>query len=215
MIEWKNEDIAYLARNLAAKGEQYKDAIAHIYKSIDNLGQKRTWTGSNFNVLAQEMNGVINNFRSNVVYLQQTIPQTIYNIAATQAANGGGSLPGMRFYSDSESIIAVTETVVNQTGDQKIDIDSVRTTISRDFNGYCESALTVIGNYYDTFGQVSSISTDDAIRIMYEELNTILGNTRKYLQSFQTDIQNVADKSVKNIELTNEEALDYARRLQQ
>lgn len=215
MIEWKNEEIAQLARNLASKGTQYREAITNIYKSINSLGQKAIWTGSNYNVVAKAMNGVINNFRSNSVYLQQTIPQTIYNIAASQAANGGGELPGMYFHSDSENILPVEETVVNSSGDQKINIDSVKETIARDFNSYCESAFAVIGEYYDTFGQVSSISTDAAIQYMYEELNTILGNTRKYLQDFETEIHEVAGKSVQNIELTNEEAMNYARRLQQ
>ena len=210
-IFWAPQDVADVAMQLSQTGNEFRTIIAEIYGSFNRLGAEGNWIGENYNVIADDVyNSSIPKFEEWANYLQNSVPQVMYNIAEMQAQGG---VVTFSLTPNSTEIQSVQRTVYGGEGVTKIDIDIVRNATNNDLASNSQNAYAVLQKYYSKFEELSSLRNNQAILNIYTELDAILTQCRSVLEMFQTTAQETIEKTVQGIELTNEETRQIAEQL--
>ena len=213
-INWSNQAIADFACELSNAGSVYRDAIGEVFRCVNELGVSENWTGKNFNTVEEAMNGVLGNFRSTANQLVNEIPTQICVIGEIQAENGGGTIGHINFGEDIDGVInEVQPTQQPADGSQRIEPTVARDVINSKLPGFCDEANNAISKYFDLMDGFPYTQYDEGIAAAQQRVGEALNNTRNFLSNFQNDIRDVAEKSIQNIELTNDEAIRIAQQL--
>lgn len=212
-INWEPQAVADLATTLSGVGNEYRMAIADIYRSFNNIGMEQQWVGKNYNIIANDiLNQTKPTFDGWADYLQVEIPQTICQIAGEQSEQGGGSISCMLTPNGAE-IQSVQETVEKSDGSQILEPSVVRGVMSGPIASNCENATIKLQDYYNRFQDLGTLNQNAAILGMYEEIESILGKSRSVLQYFQEQMSSNVESSIQNTEVANEQTIEIANRL--
>lgn len=212
-INWEPQNVADLATQLSRIGNEYRSAVAEIYRSFNNIGLESQWVGKNYNAIANQiLNASINTFQGWADYLQITIPRTVYEIAEVQAETGGGSV-SFSLAPNSTEIQSIQETQEKGDGSQILEPNTVRSVLSGSIATSCEIATAKLQDFYNQFQELGTLNDNAAILEMYNELESILQSNRALLTEFQDQVSETVERSIQNTELTNEETINIANRL--
>ena len=210
-INWEPQNVADLAEHLSRIGNEYRTAVADIYNSFNNIGVEQKWVGKNFNIIADTLlNATKSKFDGWADYLQNYIPQTIFQIAEAQAQ---GSSLSFALTQNSVDIPMIQETIEKSDGSQILEPSAVRAELNGSIPANCETAIERLQAYHSQFEELGTLNNNSAILAMYNELDAILSNSRGILNTFLDEVRNTAEKSIQKTELTNEETIAMANRL--
>ena len=210
-INWEPQNVADLAEHLSRIGDDYRTAVADIYNSFNNIGVEQKWVGKNFNIIADTLlNASKSKFDGWADYLQNYIPQTVFEIAEEQAQ---GSSLSFSLTQASVDIPTIQETVEKSDGSQILDPSAVRAELNGSIPTHCETALERLQAYHSQFEELGTLNNNAAILDMYNELDSILSDSRGILNTFLDEVRDTAEKSIQRTELTNAETIAMANRL--
>ena len=208
---WETQNVADLAERLSSIANDYRTAIADIYNTFNNIGIEQKWVGKNFNIIADIcLNSKKSKFEEWADYLQNYIPQTVFDVAEDQAQEYSVSFS---LTQASMDIPTIQETVEKSDGSQILDPSAVRTELNESIPTYCETALERLQAYYSQFEELGTLKYNEAMSDMYNELDGILTCCKEFLDTFLDDVKYTAEKSIQGTELTNEETIEMANRL--
>ena len=211
-IQWQPQEVANLAERLSKVGNEYRMAIADAYAAFNALGQGNKWIGKNYNVIARELlNASMSKFEAWSGRLQVEIPTIIYNIAEQQSQ--GGSI-SFSLTPNGLDISAVQETIEKADGSQAIEPSYVRSTLSGDIYTDFERAISSLNDYYNRFMDLGTLKYNAAIEGLYIELESeIIPSSKSVVNLFKEQLGEIVEKTIQQIELTNEETIEMARNL--
>ena len=207
--------IAYLATNLSRIANEYETKVAGIYKTFNYLGIEKKWTGKNYNFIA------VNIFNSSkyaieewIEYLQTTIPMQIYEIALMlQDEKTAGQLE-FSIYKSTEDIKYIDETEETGDGAFKMNIESSRAEIRDSIGSYCIQSNNLLDDYKTQIEQLIALGQQINIEKLLEEVYEVLYKNKSFVKLMQSSLQEIFEKTEKEIYMTEQEAIDLAGSLQ-
>ncbi|MBQ3407909.1 MAG: hypothetical protein IJH12_01740 [Clostridia bacterium] len=212
-IDWEPQNVANLAEALSKIGNEYRSKIANIYYFFNKIGQDQKWIGKNYNSIVDDiMNKSRNTFEEWANYLQYIVPETIYTIANMQASIGGGTIDFF-IYQNSDEIRAVEDTVEKADGSMIINYEEVRKVISNNIASESSAAISKLQEYYMQFEMLGTLNGNEAIIIMYEQLDNLISKNKAILNTFIEEMENSVEMSIRKTEITNTQTILLADKI--
>ncbi len=211
-INWEPQQVADLGVRLSRIGSEYRTTIADMYNEVNSIGVNQLWVGRNYNVVvAGIFNRTMGLFEEWSNYMQLIVPQTVCGIAETQKSSSG--VIDYSLTNVEVEIKRVEETEDKGDGSQKLNPSEVRNIINNSLPGYNTKVSEIVSNYLTQFEELSTIQHNNAIKDMSNELNEILVKTRNLIEQFSQEATEAVEKSIQNVEITDEETRQMAARI--
>jgi hypothetical protein len=183
-----------------------------MYNEVNSIGVNQLWVGRNYNVVvAGIFNRTMGLFEEWSNYMQLIVPQTVCGIAETQKSSSG--VIDYSLTNVEVEIKRVEETEDKGDGSQKLNPSEVRNIINNSLPGYNTKVSEIVSNYLTQFEELSTIQHNNAIKDMSNELNEILVKTRNLIEQFSQEATEAVEKSIQNVEITDEETRQMAARI--
>lgn len=216
MYNWNPQGIADLATELSKIGNEYRSIMAGIYRAFNNIGVESQWTGKNYNRIADIFNQTKATFEGWAEYLQVDAPKIIFYDVAVNYSKAGEASEEIYFSIalNSDEIQNVENTTEHADGSQRIEPNTVRAIVSRDISQNFEIANEKLRQYYNQFNELAELEGEAAVVEIQNQLDDILKKAQNIVMAFGDDVGDVIEKSIQNIELTNEETINMARQLE-
>lgn len=210
-INWEPQSVADLAKQLSKIANEYRERVADIYSSYNNIGINELWTGSNYNTIANDIFNVSRSkFTEWADYIQFNIPELLYQIAKKQSSNG---IVDFFMYESNTDIKAIENSEEKGDGSFKLNMKEVQNIISKDLIELCDDANNILQTYITQFEELKSIDENAAIYLAYEKIEGIVSMNKSILKSFVLEIDNAVEKTFNNIKYTDEETIRMAERI--
>ena len=212
-IQWEPQQVADLGVRLSRYGSEYRTAIAEMYTEVNSIGVNQLWVGRNYNVVVAGLfNGQIGLFEEWANDLQLIIPQTICGIAESQKSQSG--VIDYSLANVEVEIKRVEETEDKGDGSQKLNSSEVRNVINNSIPGYGTRVSEILNNYLTQFEELASIEQNKAIKDISIRLSEeIIPKTRRLIEQFSQEATDAVEKSIQNVEITDEETRQMAARI--
>ena len=225
LIDWSNGEIEQLALELNNIGLHLRNAVACMYNTCTRLANNRFWTGYNFNIVAELMNGYVEKYNEDASYFFLEVPNLILKIAEIQAMSGGGTISStIRAEGDRDWLIQkIPITQVNASGDQILNVEEVDkfledpgTAVSFAFfvhgsenssiKNYLTKYMNIINKFYDALKKTEAI--EQAREIIQIEQGKMMYHAEHLCELIRIE----ATKAKQGIEDTNKEGIEEAKR---